>query len=138
MPHERPSRTICATAFAFAASAVIGPLAANAQALGPKTAEQEYKNITALKGVPADQLMPAMNFISTSLGVSCEFCHTMGKFAADDKGAKKTARETMAMQAMINKESVGRRTRVTWYSCHRGSARPVNMPPIEGTATTPA
>jgi len=28
-----------------------------------------------LKGIPADQLIPAMQFITASLGVECEFCH---------------------------------------------------------------
>ncbi|HVN18380.1 MAG TPA: hypothetical protein VMU05_06390, partial [Dongiaceae bacterium] len=34
----------------------------------PKTAEQQFKNIQALKGVPAEQLIPTMQFISASLG----------------------------------------------------------------------
>ena len=41
----------------------------------PKTAEQQFKNIQALKGVPAEQLLPTMQFISASLGVECDFCH---------------------------------------------------------------
>ena len=36
-----------------------------------KTAEQAYKNITQLKGTPAEQLMSAMQVISSSLGVEC-------------------------------------------------------------------
>jgi len=38
----------------------------------PKTAEQVNKNIQVLKGMPADQLIPAMQFISNSLNVECE------------------------------------------------------------------
>ena len=34
--------------------------------------ETPYKNIVALKGTPADQLMPAMQFISASLGMRCD------------------------------------------------------------------
>jgi hypothetical protein len=71
-----------------------------------------------------------MQFISASLGVDCAFCHVQDKFEADDKPPKKTAREMIAMQAMINKESFRGQRQVTCYSCHRGSARPVNMPPI--------
>jgi photosynthetic reaction center cytochrome c subunit len=96
----------------------------------PKTAEQVFKNITQLKGMPADQLMPAMQFISSSLGVDCTFCHVQGKMEADDKGAKKTAREMMAMAAGINKASFRGQLQVTCYSCHRGSTRPVNTPPV--------
>jgi len=48
----------------------------------------------------------------------------------DDKPAKKTARNMMAMMAAINKDSFRGQLQVTCYSCHRGSARPVNMPPV--------
>src|SRR6516164_9583771 len=41
----------------------------------PKTAEQQFKNIQVLKNIPADQLIPSMQFIAASLGVDCEFCH---------------------------------------------------------------
>jgi outer membrane lipoprotein-sorting protein len=95
-----------------------------------KTAEQVYKNITEMKGTPADQVGPSMQFIAASLGVNCEFCHVQGKFEADDKGAKKTAREMIAMQNMINKNSFRGRTQVTCYSCHRGSQRPVAVPTV--------
>ena len=102
-----------------------------AQVAAPsKPAEEVYKNIVQLKGTPADQLMPAMQFISSSLGVQCDFCHVQGKMEADDKGAKKTAREMMAMQAAINKESFRGQLQVTCFSCHRGAQRPVNSPPV--------
>jgi hypothetical protein len=105
--------------------------AAYGQAPEEKTAEQVFKNIVELKGTPADQLLPAMQFISSSLGVDCAFCHVQGKMDADDKGAKKTAREMMHMQAEINKASFRGQTQVTCYSCHRGSTRPVNTPPVQ-------
>jgi photosynthetic reaction center cytochrome c subunit len=95
-----------------------------------KTAEQVYKNITELKGTPADQLMATMQFISASLGVQCETCHVAGKFEADDKRPKKTAREMIAMQMAINKNSFHGQTQVTCNTCHRGSERPVNVPAV--------
>jgi hypothetical protein len=49
---------------------------------------------------------------------------------ADDKGAKKTAREMIAMQAALNKESFHGQLQVTCFSCHRGAQRPVNTPPV--------
>ena len=52
----------------------------------PKAAEQVYKNIQVLKGVPADQLIPAMQFITASLGVQCDFCHRENAFEKDDNG----------------------------------------------------
>jgi len=56
----------------------------------PKLAEQQFKNIKVLKGIPADQLIPAMQFIAASLGVECEFCHVHeGRGMAFDKDDKK-------------------------------------------------
>jgi len=52
---------------------------------GPKLAEEEFKNIQALKGIPADQLIPSMQFIAASLGVECEFCHVAHANEKDDK-----------------------------------------------------
>jgi hypothetical protein len=117
---------VFAAIFAIASAACL-----HAQTSESKTAEQVYKNIVQLKGTPADQVGPAMQFIAASLGVNCEFCHVQGKPEADDKGAKKTARSMMAMTAEINKASFGGRLQVTCYSCHRGSARPVNVPPVQ-------
>jgi len=116
-------------AIAFGVSG-LAPHAALGQSAESKTAEQVYKNITQLKGTPADQLGPAMQFIATSLGVDCTFCHVQGNMEADDKGAKKTARAMMAMTAEINKASFHGQLQVTCYSCHRGSARPMNTPPV--------
>ncbi len=108
-----------------------------AQGTEPKTAEQVYKNITQLKGTPADQLIPSMQFISSSLGVRCEFCHVEPKMDADDKPAKKTARDMMAMTAAINKNSFGGNRQVTCYSCHHGASHPANMPPVLTTDAPP-
>jgi hypothetical protein len=74
--------------------------------------------------------MPAMQVISSSLGVECSFCHVAGKAELDDKPAKKTAREMMAMVASINKGSFGGRQQVSCYSCHHGVANPASVPPV--------
>ena len=101
-----------------------------AQSPEVKTAEQVFKNITALKGTPADQLQPAMQFMASSLGVTCDFCHVAGKFEADDKAAKKTAREMIAMQAEINKTAFRGQREVTCFSCHHGIGHPASVPPV--------
>lgn len=59
----------------------------------PKLAEKEYKNIQALKGIPADQVIPSMQFIAASLGVDCEYCHVPRQMEKDDKKPKVTARK---------------------------------------------
>ena len=48
---------------------------ASQPAAAPKLAEEQFKNIQALKGVPADLVFPSMQFITASLGVECEYCH---------------------------------------------------------------
>lgn len=110
------------------------PLLMRGQTAAVKPAEEVYKNIQQLKGTPSDQLDPAMQFISASLGVSCDFCHVPGKFDADDKGAKKTARQMMAMTAMINKTSFGGRQQITCNSCHNGATHPAGVPAVESSA----
>ena len=119
----------------FAATLMLAPIALAQHSLdGPqteaKTAEQVYKNIVQLKGTPSEQLLPAMQIISSSLGVECSFCHVPGKAELDDKPAKKTAREMMAMVASINKGSFGGRQQVSCYSCHHGAANPASVPPV--------
>ena len=121
--------------FAVTAAVTFAAQVAGAQVPEVKTAEQVYKNIQQLKGTPADQLSAAMQFISASLGVECEACHVPGKFDADDKSNKKTAREMMAMTAAINKDSFHGQRQVTCYSCHRGSLRPVATPPVQDSDT---
>jgi photosynthetic reaction center cytochrome c subunit len=96
----------------------------------PKTTDQVFKNIQVLKGIPVDQLIPAMQFITSSLGVECDFCHVQNAFDKDEKKPKQTARKMMEMMFAINKENFDGRREVTCYSCHRGSPHPVGIPVI--------
>jgi photosynthetic reaction center cytochrome c subunit len=105
---------------------------------GPKKAEEQFKNIQILKGIPADQLIPAMQFITASLGVNCEFCHVEGAREKDDKKPKQTARKMMEMMFAINKNNFEGHREVTCYSCHRGSTDPVGTPPVAPDESKPA
>jgi len=102
--------------------------------VAPKLAEDQFKNIQALKGVPADLVFPSMQFITASLGVECEYCHVREgqkmEFDKDDKKTKVTARKMMKMMFAINKENFEGHREVTCYSCHRGAANPVGVPII--------
>ncbi|MGH9776406.1 MAG: c-type cytochrome [Candidatus Acidiferrales bacterium] len=91
-------------------------------------AEQFYKNIKVLTGVPSDQIVPTMQFIAASLGVECNFCHVKDAFDKDDKENKQTARKMIQMQMAINKDNFEGHTDVTCFSCHRGSHEPVAIP----------
>lgn len=96
----------------------------------PKKAEEQFKNIQVLKGIPADQLFPTMQFIAASLGVECDFCHVQNAFEKDDKKPKQTARKMMEMMFAINKDNFEGNRAVTCYSCHRGSAHPMAIPAV--------
>ncbi len=96
-------------------------------------AEQQYKNIKVLKGIPADQVIPAMEFITASLGVECEFCHVRREhggmaFDQDEKKPKQIARKMIEMMNAINKDNFEGHREVTCYSCHHGAAHPVGTP----------
>ncbi len=117
---------------ALALSAFRGPQSAQPSTTipSPRTTEQVYKNIQVLKGVPADQLIPAMQFIAASLGVQCDFCHLENAFDKDDKETKQTARKMMRMMFAINRENFDGHKEVTCYVCHRGAHKPVAIPVI--------
>jgi outer membrane lipoprotein-sorting protein len=106
------------------------PNSAGQKAAGQKLAEEQFKNIQVVKGVPADQLIPAMQFISASLGVDCDYCHDHQAMDSDDKKPKKIARQMITMMLDIDKNNFDGRLEVTCYSCHRGAAKPVSIPAI--------
>jgi photosynthetic reaction center cytochrome c subunit len=103
----------------------------------PKTAEQEFKNIQVLKGTPADQLIPAMQFMTASLGVECQFCHVEDAREKDDKKPKQTARKMIEMVFAINKDNFEGHREVTCYSCHRGNSKPVATPVVMAEGPAP-
>ena len=123
-------------AMAWAQSAP--PPAPASSAPAAKLAEEQFKNIQALKGVPADQVIPAMQFIAASLGVECEYCHVEHANEKDDKKTKVTARKMINMMMAINKDNFDGHREVTCYSCHRGSAQPVGTPIITDEEPRPA
>ncbi|MEQ1575513.1 MAG: photosynthetic reaction center cytochrome c subunit family protein [Vicinamibacterales bacterium] len=100
-------------------------------ATGPRAqmAEDVFTNITVLKGVPADEFMASMGYISNALAVNCTYCH-LGDGGggwpeyAKDNDKKRTARRMILMMNAINKENFGGRRVVTCVSCHNGNIRP--------------
>ena len=111
---------------------------ANTSPPGAMSAAEAYQNIQVLKEIPADQLVPAMQFITYSLGVECSYCHVEGALEKDDKKPKQTARKMMQMMAAINRENFGSKQAVTCNSCHRGAPRPVATPIIPEGGPRPA
>jgi outer membrane lipoprotein-sorting protein len=127
---------------------LLSPAGASAQSAPPpalassvpasKLAEEQFKNIQALKGIPAEQVIPAMQFIAASLGVECEYCHVEHANEKDDKKTKVTARKMINMMMAINKDNFEGHREVTCYSCHRGSTEPVGTPIIADEEPRPA
>jgi photosynthetic reaction center cytochrome c subunit len=97
------------------------------------TCEQVYKNIKVFKGVPASDLIPAMEFMSASLNYECTDCHDPKDYSVDTR-TKDTAREMVLMQRDIDTKNFNGRNQVTCMTCHRGSEHPVGTPIMPGVA----
>ncbi|HVG34819.1 MAG TPA: c-type cytochrome [Pyrinomonadaceae bacterium] len=123
------------------------PLALQGGGGEDKPVEQVRKNIQVLKGLPASQLFPLMNFIGASLGVKCDYCHVIeGKNAegqnnwiweSDAKETKRTARRMMQMVLNVNNTNRAdfRGEPVTCYTCHRGQREPARFPQLPLTVS---
>lgn len=119
-----------------------GQQPASAPATGDKPAEQVFKNIKALKGLPESQLIPVMNMMSSALGVQCIQCHVKNgdvwEMDKDDKKAKQTARKMIEMTINVNKASFEGHPDVSCFTCHRGHERPVAVAPLPRELPPPA
>jgi len=100
-------------------------------------AEQVFKNIQILKGIPAGRLLRIMELgYSRSLGVNCTHCHVVDQWDKDDKPTKPIAREMSKMVQTINNDLLkpiknlkGPNPVVNCTTCHRGQIKPaLNLP----------
>jgi len=123
----------------FAAFSLIGVgLAAGQSAPSqdkPLTAEQVFKNIRVLKGIPVDDFMETMGIMTSALQFDCSDCHvgagtTKVDWAADTP-RKVTARMMVNMVATINKNNFQGRQVVTCWTCHRNRDKPLVTPTME-------
>ena len=108
----------------------------------PLLAEQVFKNIQVLKGIPVDDFMETMGIMTAALQFDCSDCHAnAGTDRVDwaaDTPRKRTARRMVAMVATINKDNFGGRQMVTCWTCHRNRDRPLVTPTMEAIYTTPS
>jgi len=87
--------------------------------------EQAFKNVTVLKGIPVDEFMDTMGFISAATNYNCIDCHLEPKVEGDwsifaqETPRKATARRMILMVQAINKTNFGGARVVTCYTCHR-------------------
>lgn len=125
-----------ACAMAALAIATLTVATANGQMRGDtRPAEQVFKNVQAMKGVPVDEYMSTMGFFAASLGISCGDCHTEesgGDWAkyADDNAMKRRTRQMITMVNTMNKTFFAGQRVLTCYTCHRGSASPEITPDL--------
>ena len=109
---------------------------ANGQAVPeqkPLLAEQVFKNVQVLKGIPVDEFLETMGFFSASLNNNCVDCHSEASGAdwnhyADDTPKKQTTRKMILMMKAINQSYFGGSRVLTCYSCHRNGDRPKITP----------
>jgi hypothetical protein len=87
--------------------------------------EEAFKNVTVLKGIPVDEFMDTMGFISASTNYNCADCHAEPKEEGDwsvyaqETPRKATARRMILMVQAINRTNFGGARVVTCYTCHR-------------------
>jgi hypothetical protein len=107
-----------------------------------KPAEEVFKNIQLLKGVPAGRLLRVMEMgYARSLGVNCTHCHVAGEWEKEDRPTKQIAREMAAMVRVINDEQLKKIKNlksttpvVNCTTCHRGQVKPaLNLPEAVGS-----
>jgi hypothetical protein len=100
----------------------LDPLASSSK---EERAEQKYKNIQLLRGIPSERLTKIMFSFKAALGVDCTYCHIKDQFEKDDKPQKQTARKMIQLVRDTNAK-LGSMTRVTCFTCHRGQTRPAS------------
>jgi photosynthetic reaction center cytochrome c subunit len=143
-------RYMYAMSILFAAASIATEAAAQPAAAAGATRPK----LQVLQALPESQLFPLMNLVATSLGVQCDYCHVQEApnlsktpsnvggwlWDRDDKPQKRTARDMMRMVIELNAGPFKGESRITCYTCHRGSSRPARTPPLPpppaGSATT--
>ena len=138
----RSGRMFLATA-AIAMAALIGGLttARTAAQDKPLLAEQVFKNIQVLRGIPVDDFLGTMGIMAAALQFDCSDCHVAAGTEkvdwAADTPRKQMARVMVTMVATINKNNFGGRQLVTCWTCHRNRDKPLVTPVMATIYGTP-
>jgi hypothetical protein len=85
------------------------------------------------------EVFPVMQGVAAALGVQCTHCHEQDR-SSDAKPQKLVGRKMLQMTMAINNEylkDVGQpappgESKVTCFTCHRGSLKPATAPPGGG------
>jgi hypothetical protein len=98
-------------------------------------AENVFRNIQVLKGIPADEFMETMGMFASSLVYDCIGCHVEDILVRREAFAESTpriqrARQMVVMVNALNKQYFAGQPRVTCFTCHRGSGFPEAVPDL--------
>ena len=98
-------------------------------------AENVFKNVQVLKGIPADEFIDTMGMFASSLIYDCTGCHVEDILVRREAFAEATpriqrARQMVVMVNALNKQYFGGQPRVTCFTCHRGSGFPETIPDL--------
>jgi hypothetical protein len=106
---------------------------ANAQQR-PLLAEDVFKNVQILKGIPVKEFMNTMGFFSAATNLNCIDCHSPQSESLEgyaiDTPLKQTTRKMITMVNALNKANFGGLRKVTCYTCHRANDRPEAIPSL--------
>jgi hypothetical protein len=106
---------------------------ANAQQK-PLLAEDVFKNVQLLKGIPVKEFMNTMGFFSAATNLNCIDCHSAQSESLEgyaiDTPLKQTTRKMITMVNALNKSNFGGQRKVTCYTCHRANDRPEAVPSL--------
>jgi photosynthetic reaction center cytochrome c subunit len=134
--HSQSKTALCLGILIAAVLAGTGARSQTAPPQRPPMAEDVFKNVQVLKGIPVDEFMSTMGVFSAALGMSCEDCHAANdskweNYALDTSPRKQTARRMIQMLRTINKDNFSGRQMITCWTCHRGSDHPRVTPNLE-------
>jgi hypothetical protein len=101
----------------------------------PLMAEDVFKNVQLLRGIPVKEFLDTMGFFSAATGMNCIDCHSpQGADSLDgyaiDTPLKQTARKMMIMVDTLNRSNFGGAKKVTCYTCHRATDHPEAVPSL--------
>jgi hypothetical protein len=128
---------------ALIVTCLLAAASATAQTPGPKPllAEDVFKNVQLLKGIPVKEFMNTMGFFSAATNLNCIDCHSpqsedLAGYAIDTP-LKQTTRKMITMVNTLNKANFGGQRKVTCYTCHRATDHPEAIPSLQDQYSVP-
>jgi hypothetical protein len=97
--------------------------------------DEVFRSVQILKGIPVDTFFESMGMFASAMGNDCTFCHVKEAYFDKSQFAQVTprmqrARQMLLMMGDLNDRYFAGRTRVTCFTCHRGSQSPISEPDL--------